>query len=192
MASFTTNGVEISVSFHCLSFFLLLSMLKNTFTTFPVSSQVFWCLEHTINCFIFFQMRAEPREIERTALNESGTWFFFNFVPFFSSSPKNTFQCFCSFCRVAWNWPLNKEIKLFRIHRLLSGRDMQQSLLPFDVASQYISYKQDMREPIRYVLDHLYEWQLVWYGLKIPRERLMWTEIYGHCLFLRCFNAFHL
>ena len=79
--------------------------------------------------------------------------FFFYFVPFFSSSPENTFQCFCSFCHVAWNWPLNKEIKLFRIHRLLSGRDMQQSLLSFDVASQYISYKQDMREPIRYVLD---------------------------------------
>ena len=79
--------------------------------------------------------------------------FFFYFVPFFSSSPENTFQCFCSFCHVAWNRPLNKEIKLFRIHRLLSGRDMQQSLLSFDVASQYISYKQDMREPIRYVLD---------------------------------------
>ena len=50
---FTTNGVENSVSFHCLTFFFLLWMLKNTFTTFPVSSQVFWCLEHTTNCFIF-------------------------------------------------------------------------------------------------------------------------------------------
>ena len=28
-------------------------MLKNNFTTFPVSSQVFRCLEHTNNCFIF-------------------------------------------------------------------------------------------------------------------------------------------
>ena len=36
-----------------LTFFFLLWMLKNTFTTFPVSSQVFWCLEHTNNCFIF-------------------------------------------------------------------------------------------------------------------------------------------
>ena len=53
VAAFTTNGVENSVSFHCLTFFFLLWMLKNTFTTFPVSSQVFWCLEHTTNCFIF-------------------------------------------------------------------------------------------------------------------------------------------
>ena len=49
VAAFTTNGVENSVSFHCLTFFFLLLMLKNTFTTFPVSSQVFWCLEHTTN-----------------------------------------------------------------------------------------------------------------------------------------------
>ena len=28
-------------------------MQKNTFTTFPVSSQVFRCLEHTNNYFIF-------------------------------------------------------------------------------------------------------------------------------------------
>ena len=41
VAAFTTNGVESSVSFHCLTFFFLLWMLKNTFTTFPVSSQVF-------------------------------------------------------------------------------------------------------------------------------------------------------
>ena len=41
VAAFTTNGVENSVSFHCLTFFFLLWMLKNTFTTFPVSSQVF-------------------------------------------------------------------------------------------------------------------------------------------------------
>ena len=53
VAAFTTNGVENSVSFHCLTFFFLLWMLKNTFTTFPVSSQVLWCLEHTNNCFIF-------------------------------------------------------------------------------------------------------------------------------------------
>ena len=53
VAAFTTNGVENSVSFHCLTFFFLLWMLKNTFTTFPVSFQVFWCLEHTTNCFIF-------------------------------------------------------------------------------------------------------------------------------------------
>ena len=38
VAAFTTNGVENSVSFHCLTFFFLLWMLKNTFTTFPVSS----------------------------------------------------------------------------------------------------------------------------------------------------------
>ena len=53
VAAFTTNGVGNSVSFHCLTFFFLLWMLKNTFTTFPLSSQVFWCLEHTNNCFIF-------------------------------------------------------------------------------------------------------------------------------------------
>ena len=53
VAAFTTNGVGNSVSFHCLTFFFLLWMLKNTFTTFPVSFQVFWCLEHTTNCFIF-------------------------------------------------------------------------------------------------------------------------------------------
>ena len=44
VAAFTTNGVENSVSFHCLTFFFLLWMLKNTFTTFPVSFQVLWCL----------------------------------------------------------------------------------------------------------------------------------------------------
>ena len=53
VAAFTTNGVENSVSFQCLTFFFLFLMLKNTFTTFPVSFQVFWCLEHTTNCFIF-------------------------------------------------------------------------------------------------------------------------------------------
>ena len=42
--------------------------------------------------------------------------------------------------------------------------DMPYSLLPFDDALQYISDKQDMSEPIRYVLDHLDEWQLIWYG----------------------------
>ena len=34
VAAFTTNGVGNSVSFHCLTFFFLLWMLKNTFTTF--------------------------------------------------------------------------------------------------------------------------------------------------------------
>ena len=42
--------------------------------------------------------------------------------------------------------------------------DMPYSLLPFDDALQYISDNQDMSEPIRYVLDHLDEWQLIWYG----------------------------
>ena len=42
--------------------------------------------------------------------------------------------------------------------------DMPYSLLPFDDALQYISDKQDMREPIRYVLDYLDEWQPIWYG----------------------------
>ena len=42
--------------------------------------------------------------------------------------------------------------------------DMPYSLLPFDDALQYISDKQDMSEPIRYVLDHLDEWQFIWYG----------------------------
>ena len=31
--------------------------------------------------------------------------------------------------------------------------------------------KHDMHEPIRYVLDHLDERQLIWYGSKVPRER---------------------
>ena len=53
VAAFTTNGVENSVSFHCLTFLFLLWMLKNTISTFPVSFQMFWCLEHTTNCFIF-------------------------------------------------------------------------------------------------------------------------------------------
>ena len=57
VAAFTTNGVENSVSFHCLTFFFLLWMLKKTFTTFPVSFQVFWCLEYTTNCFIFFHIK---------------------------------------------------------------------------------------------------------------------------------------
>ena len=59
MAAFTTNGVEHSVSCHCLTFSFLLWKLKNTFTTFPVSSKVFRCLEHTNNCFIFSLIRAE-------------------------------------------------------------------------------------------------------------------------------------
>ena len=63
-------------------------------------------------------------------------------------------------------------------------RDMPHSLLPFNNAPQYISYKHDMHEPIRYVLDHLDEWQLIWYGSKVPRERIMWIEIYAHYLFL--------
>ena len=42
--------------------------------------------------------------------------------------------------------------------------DMSYSLLPFDDALQYISDKQDTRGPIRYVLDHLDEWQPIWYG----------------------------
>ena len=33
-------------------------------------------------------------------------------------------------------------------------RDMPHSLLPFDDAPQNISYKHEMHEPIRYVLDH--------------------------------------
>ena len=63
-------------------------------------------------------------------------------------------------------------------------RDMPHSLLPFNNALQYISYKHDMHEPIIYVLDHLDEWQLIWYGSKVPRERIMWIEIYAHYLFL--------
>ena len=47
--------------------------------------------------------------------------------------------------------------KLFQIHWLLSVRDMRHSLLLIDDAPQYISYKHDMREPIRYGLDHLDE-----------------------------------
>ena len=74
--------------------------------------------------------------------------------------------------------------KLFQFHWLLSVRDMQHSLLPIYDARQYISYKDDMREPIRYLLDHLDEWQLIWYGSKVPRERITWIEIYAHCLFL--------
>ena len=72
VAAFTTNGVENSVSFHCLTFFFLLWMLKKTFTTFPVSFQVFWCLEHNTDCFIFFQNRAEiPKATPIFALRES-------------------------------------------------------------------------------------------------------------------------
>ena len=48
----------------------------------------------------------------------------------------------------------------------------------------------NVTEEVTYVLDHLYEWQLVCYGLKIPRERLMWTEIYGYCLFFEMFQRF--
>ena len=54
---------------------------------------------------------------------------------------------------------------------------------PFNDTAQYISYKHDMHEPIRYVLDHLDEWHLIWYGSKVPRERIMWIEIYAHCCF---------
>ena len=43
--------------------------------------------------------------------------------------------------------------------------------IAFNGAPQYISYKHDMHEPIRYVLDHLDERQLIWYGSKVPRER---------------------
>ena len=72
VAAFTTNGVENSVSFQCLTFFFLFLMLKNTFTTFPVSFQVFWCLEHTTNCFFFFQIRAEiPKATPILAFRES-------------------------------------------------------------------------------------------------------------------------
>ena len=71
----------------------------------------------------------------------------------------------------------------FQIHRLQSVRDMRHSFLPFNGA-QYISYEHDMHEPIIYILDHLDEWQLIWYGSKVPRERIMWIEIYAHCLFL--------
>ena len=53
VAPFTTNGDENSVSFHCLTFLFLLWKLKNTISTFPVSFQMFWWLEHTSNCFIF-------------------------------------------------------------------------------------------------------------------------------------------
>ena len=35
---FTANGVEHSVSLHYLTFSIVLWMLKNTFTTFPVFS----------------------------------------------------------------------------------------------------------------------------------------------------------
>ena len=45
--------VPKSVSFHCLTFPFVLRMLKNTFTTFPVYSQVFRYLEHTNICFVF-------------------------------------------------------------------------------------------------------------------------------------------
>ena len=54
---------------------------------------------------------------------------------------------------------------------------------PFNDTAQYISYKHDMHEPIRYVLDHLDEWQLIRYGSKVLRERIMWIEIYPHCCF---------
>ena len=50
VAAVTTNGVEHSVSFHCVTFPW---MLKDTFSTFPLSFQAFRCLEHTNNCFIF-------------------------------------------------------------------------------------------------------------------------------------------
>ena len=55
-------------------------------------------------------------------------------------------------------------------------RDMPHSLLPVNDAPQYISNKHDMHELIRYVLDHLDEWQLIWYGSKVPRERIMWMK----------------
>ena len=35
-------------------------------------------------------------------------------------------------------------------------------------------------KPIRYVLDHLDEWQLIWYGSKVPTKSIMWIEIYAH------------
>ena len=96
----------------------------------------------------------------------------FSFAIFFNSCSENAFPCFCSFCRVAWNWPLITEIELFEF----TGS-------PFNDTAQYISYKHDMHEPIRYVLDHLDKWHLIWYGSKVPRERIMWIEIYAHCCF---------
>ena len=49
---------------------------------------------------------------------------------------ENAFLCFCSFCRVAWNWPLITGIRLFQIHWLLSVRDIRHSLLPIDDAAR--------------------------------------------------------
>ena len=37
---------------------------------------------------------------------------------------------------------------------------------------------------IRYVLDQLDEWQLIWYVSKVPTMRNMWIEIYAHCFLL--------
>ena len=59
VAAFTTNGAEQLV---LPQFSLVLRMLKNTFTIFPVSSQGFRCLDHA-NIFFFFGHFKEQRRI---------------------------------------------------------------------------------------------------------------------------------
>ena len=44
-------------------------------------------------------------------------------------------------------------------------------------------------KPIRYVLDHLDEWKLIWYG---SRGRLVWIKIFAHCLVFVIFQRFFL
>ena len=40
-------------------------------------------------------------------------FFLFSFVIFLNSCSENAFPCFCSFCRVAWNWPLITQKYIF-------------------------------------------------------------------------------
>ena len=56
VAAFTTNGAEQLV---LPQFSLVLRMLKNTFTIFPVSSQGFRCLDHTDIYLFFYHFKAK-------------------------------------------------------------------------------------------------------------------------------------
>ena len=121
------------------------------------------------------------------------SFLYYNCVSYFNSSSENAFPCFLFIlsCRM--------ELTAYYRNRTFSNSQAtcysfserceayHIACYPSTTHRNIFQTNKTCVKPIRYVLDHLDEWKLIWYG---SRGRLVWIKIFAHCLVFVMFQRF--